>query len=186
MLNDQNSSSSLILSAENLLRCIFSGVISNATKLLDIRPGRNFSLNFDSRNRQPVCEKKKGKIKKKKRRRIEPRERNFVHCIYYLFIYLFAVNGNRRRREEGRGCYSRFHDATRSWNRLLFSVPHSAPLFLSLKFHFIDDRSCTAFLPGIRIPFTSRTNDFRVFAIFSPLLESLFLLLYLCIILHLC
>lgn len=101
MLNDQNSSSSLILSAENLLRCIFSGVISNATKLLDIRPGRNFSLNFDSRNRQPVCEKKKGKIKKKKRRRIEPRERNFVHCIYYLFIYLFAVNGNGGRREGG-------------------------------------------------------------------------------------
>lgn len=99
MLNDQNSSSSLILSAENLLRCIFSGVISNATKLLDIRPGRNFSLNFDSRNRQPVCEKKKGKIKKK-RGGGSNQGKGTLYTVYIIYSFIYSrwmeMGGGRR------------------------------------------------------------------------------------------
>lgn len=85
MLNDQNSAGSLILSVEPL-RCIFSDVISNATKLLDIRPRPLFELQLA---------KQTAWKKEQETGSPAPRERNFVYCIYYLFIYLFVVNGGR-------------------------------------------------------------------------------------------
>lgn len=84
--------------------------------------------------------KKKGKNKKQKKRRIKPRERNFVHRIYYLFIYLFAVNGN------GRGERDAIAGSTMQRGREI-GCCFCTPLFLSLKFHFIDVHAPLLSLP---------------------------------------
>lgn len=149
MLNDQNSSSSLILSAENAALHIQRRYFER-DKITRYSSGAT-SLWTSTRETDGLCEKKKVKIKKK--RKIKPKE---LCTPYILFIHLF-IRGEWKW-EGGEGCYSRFHDATRSWNRLLFLY---APVFIAeISFY---RRSCTASLPAIRIPFTSRhTNDFRV------------------------
>lgn len=138
MLNDQNSSSSLILSAENAALHIQRRYFERdkITRYSSVAT----SLWTSTRETDGLCEKKKGKNKKQKKRRIKPRERNFVHRIYYLFIYLFAVNGN------GRGERDAIAGSTMQRGREI-GCCFCTPLFLSLKFHFIDVHAPLLSLP---------------------------------------
>lgn len=178
MLNDQNSSSSLILSAENAALHIQRRYFER-DKITRYSSWAT-SLWTSTRETDSLCEKKKSKNKKKKRR-IKPRERNFVRCIYYLFIYLFAVNGNGRGRRGGAIADSRMQRGREIG--CCFCATLCASVFIA-EISFYRRRSRAAFLPGIRIPFTSRhTNAFRVFVVyfhrcnlFPPLIFTYYLI----------
>lgn len=134
MLNDQNSSSSLILSAENAALHIQRRYFER-DKITRYSSGAT-SLWTSTRETDGLCEKKKVKIKK----RGGSNQRNFVHRIYYLFIYLFAVNGN------GRGERDAIAGSTMQRGREI-GCCFCTPLFLSLKFHFIDVHAPLLSLP---------------------------------------
>lgn len=176
MLNDQNSSSSLILSAENAALHIQRRYFER-DKITRYSSWAT-SLWTSTRETDSLCEKKKVKIKKKKE---EDQTKGKELCtLYILFIHLFirgewkwekggAIADSRMQRGREIGC--------------CFCATLCASVFIA-EISFYRRRSCAAFLPGIRIPFTSRhTNAFRVFVVyfhrcnlFPPLIFTYYLI----------
>lgn len=165
MLNDQNSSSSLILSAENAALHIQRRYFER-DKITRYSSWAT-SLWTSTRETDSLCEKK-SKNKKKEEDQTKGKE---LCTLYILFIHLF-IRGEWKWEGEKGGAIA---DSRMQRGREIgccFCATLCASVFIA-EISFYRRRSRAAFFPGIRIPFTSRhTNAFRVFVVYFHALQS--------------